>query len=203
MTSVLGFDVWLQVLLVLVVLLVLLVLTQAGVAVPQAHESTRRVRVRTVQGSGGRGPLAKGNWRAHAAHQSPRGRHSCLGRWVIWSRGAVDLWETAGRPKRKKEGISLIRENKFLCNDMNRMGSLCCFDVVWLACRPYWHVSAIVLIAHVLFQDTGVDVGCIQSTGNIMAWGKRGEDQRVEMEGIWELATTIFQQFRTPPHGLW
>lgn len=81
----------------------------------------------------------------------------------------MDLRETAvGRKKR----ISLIRKNKFLCNDMIWLGWPCCFDVAGQVWSPDSHVSAIVLLADVLFQDTGVDVGWLQRTGNIMTCGE-------------------------------
>lgn len=81
-----------------------------------------------------------------------------------------------------------------------------CFDVVGLAPSPYWHVSAIVLLADVLFQDTGVDVCWLQRTGNIMTCheGRVGNMEgewgvRRGWESIWGLAKGIFQQFHMVP----
>lgn len=60
---------------------------------------------------------------------------------------------------------------------------------------PYWHVSAIVLLADVLFQDTGVDVDWLQRAGNIMTCegGRVGNTE--EMESIWELAMATCSHF--------
>lgn len=166
-------------------LLLLLLLSQAGVVVSEAQGWTWGVGVLTVRGPRQRGSLAQWNRGTHTTHQPPSGGHSCLGRWVIWSWTAVDLWETAGREKkrrREKKGLALSEKtNSFVTTWSDSVGA-CCFDVAGLVWSPYWHVSAIVLLADVLFQDTGVDVDWLQSTGNIMTCG---EGRVGNTEGRW------------------
>lgn len=70
---------------------------------------------------------------------------------------------------------------------------------------PYWHVSAIVLLADVLFQDTGVDVDWLQRAGNIMTCegGRVGNTE--EMESIWGLAMATGSHFgpKQPSIHIW
>lgn len=79
-------------------------------------------------------------------------------------------WE--GEKRKRKKGLALSEKTNSFVTTWFALVGACCFDVAGLVWSPYWHVSAIVLLADVLFQDTGVDVGWLQRTGNIMTCGE-------------------------------